>query len=360
MAASTKDKTVVVPDPKNPALFEFLERQFADSNFPDKIELAQTFGPGGRQRGLVLDTQLYKPNSPKPQREAIVAMSNRFLTGAQRDCDTNKRPHKYAILIWNSLQSDKPIALFPLVCEPEQGLGGPGPDPDDDEGGGKDFEARDVLRRRMEKFNEDDRFRVELFATTVSQLIKTQQDMIQEARNHNKELMALWVDGVKTVHQTNVELFRLQQDAKYQEWKLGVLKDSVEMVRGLLPIAVSKMQGKEQQEAKPGTESTESIAIANFIKSLSDEQAHAVFGVWEDGARKQAGILTEDQCRLLDAVARCVQPPSALGALLEGPDAVRGDQIGALQKVLREGQFMPLLMLVNDIRAKAAAKSDPV
>src|SRR3990167_4458504 len=94
-----KDRVQVNPEPVRPELFSFIERLFDGSDQkPERIELKQAFGASASKYGQQIDLWEFKPNVVKPEREAIVALSNKIVDLAQQNCNAIGKRHRYAVL----------------------------------------------------------------------------------------------------------------------------------------------------------------------------------------------------------------------------------------------------------------------
>ena len=89
-----------------------------------------------------------------------------------------------------------------------------------------------------------------------------------------------------------------------------------------------------------------------MIESLSTEERTTIIGNWENGQQISSGILTEAQVRVLGGVQNG-ESEEILDRLIDGPDAVTGEQIKAIMSTCGE-KILPLLGLVQERREKFA------
>lgn len=351
----------VTPESSDPDLVDWLLRLF-DGEFPERVEVVQLFGPQSRHRGVTVATESVPQVSEPWKQEKGVDVANHFLRQAQKHANTVGKAVKYAVLATNTRKSDRPYATYCFSLKPKAaGLveyeGSPPSEFDDDEGGHGDGLGSDRLLRRFVEFSKDDRWRVEQYHGSSGQLLKMYQEQLDRREGYIKDLMSMWIEGQKMVHSTNLEMFKLQQDAKYQDLKLKMLGEVGSMVAGLLPHAVNKITGK-QTLPENGT-SPESLQIRAFLKSMEDDvgQVHKIFGKYnDDNTLESPGILTPRQTMIIFEVARGTMAPENLFALIDdGQDKVQLEQLAALQSVLRESQKLPLMALFGDITTKREA-----
>lgn len=351
------DKTHVIPNPSDPRLFEFIEELFKQDQIPEQIELRQASGRGGRNYGEhVCPAETFKPNAAKPGREKLVALANKFLDLAQHDCDELGTQQGYAVLAKHHARSADYYARFYFRRYPKKAAG-------DDLGA--DEENPNRHRDEMLSFmldhakqnDENDRLRQDQHSSAVGDILAQQRQIIEMLMEDRREDRRLYAELMKehriTAQQLDEALSKRHErdlQTQMQQFKFGMIQNGVEFLKGLLPVAVNQITGKSTLQTN---ESPESIAIKQFLQSLSEEQSDALFGKPVDGGiNPNGGIFTAKQVEILVAVARAQAPASTLDALFEGEHAINAEQITRAQQILRESQFAPLVALVMTRKQK--------
>jgi len=351
------DKTHVVPNPSDPRLFEFIEELFKQDQIPEQIELRQAAGRGGRNYGEhVCPAETFKPNAAKPGREKLVALANKFLDLAQHDCDELGTQQGYAVLAKHHARGADYYARFYFRRYPKK---------EADDAFGSDEENPNRHRDEMLSFmldhakqnDENDRLRQDQHSSAVGDIISQYRQLLEMVMEDRREDRRLYAELMKehrlTAQQLDEALSKRHErdlQTQMQQFKFSMIQDGVQFLKSMLPVAVNQITGKS---TLPTNESSESIAIKQFLQGLSEEQSDALFGKPVDGGINPAGgIFTAHQAAIFVGVAQATVPPSALDALFEGEHAINAEQIGEAQKILREPQFAPLIALVMTRKQK--------
>lgn len=335
-ARDTRERSQTIPDVADKDLTAFLQALFDEESFPEKIELVQLWGHGARQRGMVLDTVTYKANMKKPDREAVVLLSNRLHGAAQRDCDMVGKPSRYGIVVWDLRRADKPYARYPMRLAPgEHGFDlsgdGEGRDGEGDEG---DDEAKDRLSKRTKMLLDDHQWLVDKYQNALGGMMNLLASENKNLRDDRDRLMERWIKDAEMREDVATKRHERTLDIKKQEFTFKMLEDGVATIRAILPgIIIGKIE--------PGGESR---VLAQFMESLSDEQLEMIFGKRdEEGLLVSPGVLSPKQAFVINKVARCEIGPDSLQILFEGADKIRPDQMMSIQGMLRQEQIQPLM-----------------
>lgn len=349
-----RDKTVVTPDPANPALFEFIEKLFeGNDQKPEKLELKQVYGPGARKHGTTILVKDYKANAPKPTREQLVAITNEFMALAQQNCDSVGKPHKYVIAARHFAKSDTYYAAWVLAMKPRQR-------PGDELEGDEEESATSAEDRRRESFlqytldhlkegNENRRWEQDQFSTAIGHLFERYENIIEKSFARIEHLESKYLDFFKAAEEALSKKQERDLAADREKFKMQMMQSGFEFLKQMAPVAVNQLTGKQ---TIPTEKSAESIAVHSFLEGLSEQQGIALFGPFENGAPIGA-IFTPSQAAIFFAVAECKAPPSELDRLLDGGDhAITTEQIGKAQTVVSSQQFMPLVALVMGRKQK--------
>ncbi len=353
------DKTHVVPDPSDPRLFGFLEELFKQDQIPEQIELRQAAGRGGRNYSEnICPAETFKPNTAKPGREKLVAISNKFLDLAQHDCDELAAQQGYAVLAKHHARGADYYARYYFKLRPKRAAEGDVLDEDEEN---PEQRHRNVMLQFMldhaRQNDENDRLRQDQHSSATGDILAQQRQIIEmlmeDRRQDRQQYMDLQKAHRETITLLDESLSRRQErelQAQMQQVKIAAITDGINFVKSLLPVAVARM-GKSLPSSGAGGEisdSPESIAIQQFILGLTDAQSEAVFGKIVEGENKGGGIFTLAQTAIFIGVARRDQPTAALDALFQGEHMLSAEQIDKAQKILRPEQFMPLIALMME------------
>lgn len=367
-----KDKTQVTPEPARPDLFAFLERLFdgADQK-PEKIELRQAHGSSANKYTIQLDMWEFKINQPKPQREQIVALSNKILDIAQGHCNALGKQQRYGVLARHYGKGDSPYAVHVIALKPKSaGAYDAIASTEEDEDGFSDPRRRDNLLQfsleHLKAGDENERWRQQQFSEGVGDIIEKYQALVQQLMTQNLELQKEHRELFKTADEALSRKSERDLAAKMQDFKIEAMRDGLTFFKQMVPVGVNMITGKQ---TIPTKNSAESIAIAQFLEGLAEPQAKQLFGeidTEKNELKEGTGIFTPMQAMIFARVAKCDLPPEALDQLFAGEHAVNEDQIARASQVVSAQQFMPLIGLLlsrkkkmDDQRAASASEAKP-
>lgn len=351
------DKTHVVPDPSDPRLFGFIEELFKQDQIPEQIELRQASGRGGRNYSEnICPAETFKPNAPKPGREKLVAISNKFLDLAQHDCDELAAQQGYAVLAKHHARGADYYARYYFKLRPKRAAEG---DVIDEEEENPEQRHRNAMLQFMldhaRQNDENDRLRQDQHSSATGDILAQQRQIIEmlmeDRRQDRQQYVDLQKEHRETIKLLDEALSRRQErelQAQMQQVKIAAITDGLNFVKSLLPVAVAKMGKSLPQNGSEIGDSPESIAIQQFILGLTDAQSETLFGKIVDGENKGGGIFTPTQTAIFVGVARREHPTSVLDSLFTGEHMLNAEQIDKAQKILRPEQFMPLIALMME------------
>jgi hypothetical protein len=356
--AKSKDKDrppTVAPEPASVELFEFIVKHFSNGSMPQLIELRQAFGPGGRHYAEnAIDSWEFRLNQPVPSHTELIEMTNKILALAQRDCDELGKATGYGILFKNHVKSDKYYGVFYKKLSPKSRY----IDSESGEADGDDVipdaKRRDsLLAFSLEHMRESDlneRWRSEQFAKSTGGILEHYQQLAAMLMKQNLELMHEHREMVKQTDDALSHKIERELAAKKEEFRMQMLGDGFNFLKGMLPVAVNQITGKQ---TIPTDKSNESIAVQSFLDGLSKAQAEQLFGHFDEGGGlKGDGIFSSEQTQIFAGVAQCRVPPAALDQLIEGAHAVTEAQTAQAMTVLSQQQVMPLLALIMSLKKK--------
>lgn len=336
---------LVEPVPKRKDFFDWIEETFNDG-MPEKMDLRIVFGKNLATMGPILEQWNFAPNAPKPSKEKIVALSNKALYLAQRDCDQHRKPVAYQFGATHLNRGDEPYYKRWIIrCQPSatfaNGADGESKDEDSEEDGMEKRFSTQVLRHQENmigllgagfegQLDRQDRL-VERLLARIAKLEEDNdrlKDMLERALSNQAE------------RQERLEMTRLKTKATEQllEWGLQVAPPLVNQLVGkpLLPSTAPDL---------------EILTLKKFFDSLTKEETNAIFGVWTDDQPPVCvtkGILNEQQTAILTHVTMGQMPSENLNHLLPGGDhTVTMEQAAQLQTVVPMQKLAPVMMLLQ-------------
>lgn len=359
--ATPKDKKIVTPDPAWPEFVEFLAGLFDKDNFPEKISLCLVSGRGCKTVEREIKKVDYKPNSAQPTHEALVSMSNLFLKLSQDDCDAMGKPARYAAVVWNTLKSDKPIGWKLWLKKPDPDAvtessddgGGYGGDDDfdDDSGRKKDKFAGDKLLARFDVMAKDHQWHQSQYAVSTGQMFALQQKLIEQLSAQNSLFMKQHLDYVAASEAALSQANQRRLDEAFNEMKILAAKEGIDLVKGLLPLAINRLTGKE---TIPTKDSPESRVVKAFIDSITTEEAPTAFGVYDEAGQNlvKTGIFTPRQTYILMGVAKTEISAANLEELFVGENAITPEQMMQAQNLFGMSRLMPIVAMAMELKKK--------
>lgn len=338
-----------VHHPADHAFTSFLQGELVE-NPPQRVEVVPVFGDKANRRGTNVKTFNFAPNK-KFKPEETVELANEIRMLAQANCNNRERSTKYAVLVWDNTADAKPRAgwLLSLTAQPivrsgEEGGAIGDPDDDDEDSDGNHGGPR-VFSDRFKVMSKDHRWREQMFATAMGDILEKYQDIVDKLVESNRDLNHERTSLVVEVEKARSEAHVREMDLEWTKLKVEGARDGLRLVKGAVPLAIAKLTGKTPP---PNGKTAESMAIEEFLNGLRDDQVPLLFGDTDDhGSVTRAGIFTLPQLKILTGIAKCELPSSALDQLFEGPLAITQQQLTQAQGVLTEGQAMtfgPFLM----------------
>ena len=349
-----RDRVQVQPHTDNEALCDFLEASFSQEVFPDRITVQTVAGVGCKQRGTALKTYPYKPNVPKPTRENLVALSNEISALAQNDCEGIGKPQRYGVHVWNAAQSEAPVSRLLLPKRPKGLIDADGDSISFEEEGGHDKHVHDAFKQ----VHEHNRFMIEQFHESLGALVDRFTSRMDTIEDRNEKLTEKNFTLIERLEDFVSKDHVRKMDMAMQELKVSAIKEGIDTVKSLLPVLINQATGKQ---TIPTSETTESIAVKNFLSSLTNEQTLELFG-WSNEKSEfvQAGIFDSDQTTLFTSISKCEVSGDNIDNLVA---SFRPDQIGRAQAILRASQYIPLFAITTERQkrkdAAAAAAAIP-
>lgn len=307
---------------------------------PETIVLRTVSGAGGRNLGPALHQESWKPSvSPLPTRERLVELSNKFLSSAQKAANTDGRRLRFALLAYSNLKGSTAYSRHTFVVAPTgiEYADAESIPASDDEDSVRDRFHREALAHV--------RWKEEMLAESLSSVMRLQQDIIV---NQQKQLAQAEADRRMWITATEEALSRkTEREAKAEigKAKARALHVGLDLVGGLVPaLGVYLSKGAPQLVGN---------AVRAFLDTLDDQQRRALLGVWDRDQRVEAGILDEEQVKLIAAIADGQVPPARLSEIV---GSLTPEQLTAAQQVLSMAQVQQLIALAKATTDTAAAR----
>jgi hypothetical protein len=306
-------------------------------SMPASIMMRPVYGRGATEIGPPIDQEDWKPTmSPVPSREKLVELANRFYGKAKQHCSAVGSRSRYGLFAYSHLKGPNAynvhlFVVFPGPKEYSEKEVGPATD---DEDTNKDRFTRDLMAHT--------RWMTEQQTEAMAGVAKLQQDIIRQqaetiARQDSER--RAWILASEEALSRKQEREIAAEQAKL---KATIFTDMWNNVKGFLP-AIAAYATKGKVGVVEG--------LKQFMDTLSEEVAIALFGKWENGKRITPGILDEDQCKLLSQLADGVIEPVHMSDFITG---LRVDQMMEAQRVLSPEQVRSLVALGQAVQASNA------
>lgn len=359
----------VQPVVTNPGLVDWLESMWGPDFSITRLEIRQARERNGHieRLGPIRPPIQFRPDQPQPGRQQLVTLANEIVGSCQATTDAVGKKKLYCVVAYQFGASDDYAGIYPLRCTPKENpheepehaysfSGEDGPQyPTGPLGATLQFadsQSRQALEDRrffLHKF-------VELTEAVTGHLAERadrQDRMIDSMFGRQLQLMET---TEKLLDRDNERKIR----ARWAEVGVGAAERGVEMVLGLAPPIVNRLVGKD---VVPATTSIERTTAANFIRSVTPEQARAAFGFQGEGQPPlEDCIFTKAQGGLLMAVAAGKEPGERIYELAPGsgsPIAISMEQVSKAQGVFPPEQAWPLFDLFQQRMRRQAAEAAP-
>lgn len=368
---SRSERPVVTPQPSRQSFFDWIEDKFNGREaMPRYFELKVAANQSGTQyRPDTLHQKEFKPNIKKPEREEMVELSNKFVAVAQEHCNEVGRPQGYVVLAINHIKGAHPYGVYFMKLRPTQfqGLSHL------DTGSGSDEEIlsdgmhRDLLLRHSlehQKANDEHaRFMQDGLQRSTASILQLQQEIIRELRLENNALKGQQLDWYKAVQSAHDTTLEREMKAAQNKVKMEIIERGAGLLLQMVPVVAKTLERNKNGGALPENgslvgPSPESVAIEQFVRTLSEAQKVALFGQFDQVGNHVPGIFTSEQVRVFADVGELKVPPSLLQALLPGgPCAITAVQIAKAQEHVPMDQLMPLYAMIQEGQAQDQAQN---
>ncbi len=375
---SPREKALIEPTPKDPELFEWLEKLFdGETQYPERVEARVVSGSKFERMGphvyqeffdptIADDDEKKKDKEPKtvrrrrgkPNREELVSMSNQILHRCQTDCNAQRRTCVYAVFPWHFSRGDEPYDRKLIRCDPKGVHGENGEDAsgDDDEYGSH--------RNKWEsqKLAQDARM-FELHIEGLSSLIDRQDRALEREAQNAERLRQTNERLLEVNHRLVTQEDERIQKGKWTDLKIRSAEKVLDLGMDLAPPLLGRLTGGKKSTAIE--ETPESLTLKRFLKldtnggKLTSAQAEAAFGVFDAETKKQTrpGVLSEAQLEVILNVAYLHTSAEDLVKLIPGgPLAITQDQLIALQQIFPMEQLASLITMIGVLMQQQQAQ----
>jgi hypothetical protein len=368
-------------------LTTWLHSFWARDEFPEAIEVWQTFGRNKQDRGKQIHHVTFRANDRLDQ-ERCTKLTNEMIAAMQNDADVIGRPQHYEIAIVDKHRRALPTVRRFGPVRPKQAYlaqqdGGGSSEEEGDDG---DFPVtgKNLALAYTDRFFNQIQWDKQRYDAVIGDMLGLQRSTILEQRGFIEKLMGqVMTMFVQTQEALDRSADRELARKKSEMW-LAMMGDGVRMARNLVPALLGQapdaagaqpVQLGAQPAAAPrlAPPSREQTLVDNFLHDCEATKISiTLFGDWEQDAsgrllQKAPGIFSKEQFSILLGVRERALPPEALDVLL--PDsghalAVTMDQMAKVEPIMTAGTATSLIEAFNlrraaRERAQARAQSTP-
>ena len=331
--------------------------------FPERLELwtAQNRKGKAHKLSMIRPPTLYRKNQAEPSRGDLVHYANTVFRDSQQNCTALGKRQLYVLYAYQMGLADDAVSIFGIPLEPK-GLpdgAGNGVGSGADESFDVDEEtlgAPGVLKVMLTLVREmatQNRYLHKATLESYQDALDRQAAENQQLRDAIKGSFTQQLESYKAMQQLLNEDAQRRINQRYAEVGAKALEQTTDILLALLPGTINRIAGKELVPTKT---SAASVVVANFIRSVSNEQAKKAFGFQGDDMPRLEPpdcIFTREQSDLLAAVAQCLVPADRLRVLGPGGEhQITGEQFVRAKAVFDEKQLTPLGDIFSQIMAE--------
>ncbi len=355
----------IIPKPDDPAMYAWLvnlfnltprqegERPFVDEkckipkpkatpdSFPEKIVIRQMFGPKGLDLGPPQKPKEWKgatAGASTPSHEELIDIANDYLQFAQTECNKmRRRNQKFGLFAYSNRKGSDAYDHYTFVLSWTRTEYG--------EKGGLPVPASDDEDTHRDRFFQDlaanGRWQTEHYTEAVSGVLKLQQEIIRQQADtifkqdeRHRATVTMYEEAAsKQMERINA--------AKWMDMKIEAAQTGLRFVTGLLPAVQTYLTKGKIGPAE---------GVRQFIDSLSEDEARALFGDNVDGVPQGGGILTGDQVQFVFGVAGGQIDPRRIGEFVT---SLTGEQMLAIQNLLPMDRLAGLFALNKAVESQS-------
>ena len=351
-------------------LTEWLDRLWSRSEFPERIELWQTFGKYKATRGEMIHHEDFK--NEKLNVEQANKIANELLAAAQNDTDGRGKESSYQLLVIDRNRKANPLVRLIGPIAPKRklsiataGVSGYG----ESEGGDDEDTDQKSLNYQYSKDNMAQvRWDKTRYDTCLGHILSLYDHQVKTLQEHNMRLMEQSVSMFDKLQESKDRELDRELIREREKFKADLMKEGMLTARNLLPGLFARAGGGEQQQQMATTSPTENgepktfgmfperQLVGNFLRDCENAGISiALFGNYEeaDGKAVQTtpGIFSPRQFSVLYGVYEGRLPATALDNLMPGSghkDEVTQELIVQAQKAgVTDGIGMALFEIVG-------------
>lgn len=338
------------PDPADVGLVEWISNLFRGNERADTLVVTRLWGRGGQERDGTPTMKYHFPADKQPTQEDCVIVTNALVSAMRNDADATGISLLFEVTAHNLKRGPGAFESRRLRFEPTTRLvDGKRKLSGSADGDYDGLPATDEIyrRRHVDGFTAV-RDGNEQVLNSLGGLVHVLVRMNENSSKKIDDLLGININQAKTIIDIQSKVVDDKIRWSNHEFGMRLRERGLNLVAGLLPGVVEKMTNHKM----PGGRSAASLQIESVIESLSTEERTTIIGNWENGQQISSGILTEAQVRVLGGVQNG-ESEEILDRLIDGPDAVTGEQIKAIMSTCGE-KILPLLGLVQERREKFA------
>ena len=351
---------------------EWLNRLWARSEPPERIELWQVFGKFKTNRADMIHHEDFKAGE-KLDVEQVNKLANEILAAAQNDADGLGKESTYQLSVIDRNRTASPLVrrIGPIAPKRKNGLsksGGANFDGDEEDDDGTD--PKNLAYRYVQDGMSQVRWDKTRNDQLVGGLLTLSYHRIEKLESSVDRLMDRVMIFFDKVQESQDRALDRELIRDREKFKNDLMKEGMITARNILPGLFARNNGEQNQQqtadltTAPAANgepaafgmSPERILVGNFLRDCENAKIDlALFGNYEevDGKAVQTtpGIFSPRQFSVLYGVSEGRLPAAALDNLMPGSkhkDEVTQDLIVKAQEAgVTEGIGMALLEIIG-------------
>lgn len=334
--SKARNAATVIVNPKAPELFEFLDglwlERGREEGWPQRVVLHSI-----RNAGATLGPQIREVNfsyKSRPDKEALVELSNMLLRLAQLEADSLAKPQVFAVVAYDDARGDHYYARCVLRLRPS-GINAAvyderGAAEDEEEGRAK------LLERLLEEERRHSRWALEMAMNVASGALENSNARIDRMEQIVDGSWKRQTEMMKATEEMLNQAADRKAKTEWARWKqekitLGLDK-AFALAEHLLPALAAKHLASVVMEPNP---------VRTFLETLNEEEGTIAFGKIVDGQRVAPGFFSVAQGDLFLAIAKSAKVEDA--QVMELVSSITPEQMESCKRLFGIERLLPLV-----------------